>query len=169
MVAGGNSFKYSGGGRGNDPAWRVVIAPGPSRQAMAWIALVGSLALAAALASGAHPFAKAGVAFALGWACVGALRRHAWRVGPAAVREFATGLDGRIEVRRVAGPHMAGRLARGSFVAPWLVVLYWVPDGVRYSRPIFLLPDMAGERELRRLRVLLRWGGSGVLADFMRT
>lgn len=159
MEAGGNSFKYSGGGRGNDPAWRVVIGLGPSRQAFAWIALVGGLALAAALASGATPPAKAGVAGALGWACVRALRRHAWRVGAAAVREFATGLDGRIEVRRVAGPPVAGRLARGSFVAPWLVVVYWVPDGARFSRPIFLLPDMAGEQALRRLRVLLRWGG----------
>lgn len=158
-MAGGNSFKYSGGGRDNDPAWRVVIAPGPSRQAFAWIALVGSVALAAALASGAHPLAKAGVACALGWACVRALRRHAWRVGPAAVHEFATGLDGRIEVRWGAGPPVAGRLARGSFVAPRLVVVYWVPEGARLSRPIVLLPDMAGEQELRRLRVLLRWGG----------
>ena len=159
-MVGGNSFKYSGGGRGNDPAWRVVIAPGRSRQAMAWIALVGSLALAAALASGAHPFAKAGVAFALGWACVGALRRHAWRVGQAAVRQFATGLDGRIEVRWTAGPPVAGHLARGSFVAPWLVVVHWVPEGAWLARQIFLLPDMAGEQELRRLRVLLRWGGN---------
>ena len=160
MVAAGDSFKYSGGGRDNDPAWRVVIGLGRSRQAFAWIALVGGLALAATLASGAPPPAKAGVACALGWACVRALRRHAWRVGPAAVREFAASLDGRITVRWSAGPSVSGRLARGSFVAPWMVVVYWVPDGARFSRPIFLLPDMAGEQELRRLRVLLRWGGN---------
>jgi hypothetical protein len=34
-----------------------------------------------------------------------------------------------------------------------------VLEGTRLSRPIFPLPDMAGEQELRRLRVLLRWGG----------
>jgi len=37
--------------------------------------------------------------------------------------------------------------------------VYWVPEGARLSRPIFLLPDMAGEQDLRRLRLLLRWGG----------
>ena len=50
------------------------------------------------------------------------------------------------------------RVVPGSFVAPWLVVLYWKPDGARLTRAIVLLPDMAGEQDLRRLRVLLRWG-----------
>ena len=46
----------------------------------------------------------------------------------------------------------------GSFVAPWLTVVRWRPAGGRLDRTLVLLPDAAGSREMRNIRVILRWG-----------
>jgi len=158
MVAKGEAFKYSGEAAVNDPAWRVVIAPGPSRRVVAWVAAVGLAALAALLAANLPPRVRVPGILLLGSACARAIRVHAWHDGPGAVRRLDVDLTGRIEVACAGGSPRAGRIAPGSFVAPWLVVLYWKPDGARLTRAIVLLPDMAGEQDLRRLRVLLRWG-----------
>jgi hypothetical protein len=69
---------------------------------------------------------------------------EAWELGPAMVE----GADGRVAT---------GRLLDGSFVAPWLVVVSWRPDGARMARAIVVAPDAVGEQDFRRLRVLLRW------------
>jgi hypothetical protein len=52
----------------------------------------------------------------------------------------------------------AGRARDGSFVAPWLVVLRWRPDGAWRDRSLLVAPDMLGADDFRRLRVLMRWG-----------
>ena len=51
-----------------------------------------------------------------------------------------------------------GRVCEGSFVAPWLVVVRWRPEGSWKDRNLLVAPDMLGADEFRRLRVLLRWG-----------
>ena len=158
MAARVEAFKYSGGAAADDPAWRVVIAPGPSRWVEAWVFAVGLAALAALLAANLPPAAQALGILLLGASCVREVRVHAWHEGPGAVRRLDVDLSGRIDVAFASGSPRSGRIAPGSFVAPWLVVLYWKPDGARLTRSIVLLPDMAGEQDLRRLRVLLRWG-----------
>ena len=65
---------------------------------------------------------------------------------------------GDIEVEDGLGRHRVGRLAAGSFVAPWLTIVRWRPRGARWDRTIPILPSMAGSSGLRRLRVALRWG-----------
>lgn len=158
MAAEGDTFKYSGEVLAEDPAWRVVIAPGPSRQALAWVTAVTVTALAAILATAIPLGVRAVLCLALLCGAFRAARRHALRKGPGAVGRFVVHQSGRIEVEPVSGSPARGRVASGSFVAPWLVVVRWRPEGARWPRTIFLLPDMAGEQEMRRLRVLLRWG-----------
>lgn len=53
----------------------------------------------------------------------------------------------------------AGQVRDGSFVAPWLVVVRWRPEGAWRDRSLLVAPDMLAADEFRRLRVLLRWGG----------
>ena len=158
MAAKVEAFKYSGGAAADDPAWRVVIAPGPSRRVEAWVFTVGLASLVALLAAALPPVARAAGILLLGGGCVRAIRLHAWHEGREAVQRFAVDLSGRIDVAFASGPPCSGRVAPGSFVAPWLIVLRWKPDGAWLTRAIVLLPDMAGRQDLRRLRVLLRWG-----------
>jgi len=156
MVATGDGFKYSGGAPANDPAWRVVIVLGPSSRTLAWVMAAAAAALAATLAADLPVPAKAAIACALGIAAVRAARR-ARQVGPGAIRRFTVDLSGRVEVERADGRHVAGRLADEAFVAPWLTVLRWVPEGARFSRSIVVAPDAAQAEAFRRLRILLRW------------
>ena len=152
-----DSSKYSGEGRRNDPAWRVVIAPGPSRRAGAWITAVAAAALVAILAADLPEPAKAALACALGAAAVRAARRHAGQEGAGAIRRLTVDLAGRVEVEHADGRLATGALAAGSFVAPWLTVVRWVPEGARLSRAITIVPDAVEAGAFRRLRILLRW------------
>ena len=158
MAARVEAIKYSGGAVASDPAWRVVIAPGPSRRVEAWVFAVGLASVVALLAATLPPGTQAIGIVLLAVACVRAVRLHAWHEGRGAVRRFDIDLSGRIDVAFASGVPRSGRVVPGSFVAPSLVVLYWKPDGARLTRAIVLVPDMAGDRDLRRLRVLLRWG-----------
>ena len=89
--------------------------------------------------------------------CGEALQRVAWLKAPRAARSISLQRDGRIEVESPSGAVRAGRLRARSFVAPWLVIVRWRPDGARRDATILVLPDMAPAEERRRLRVLLRW------------
>ncbi len=152
-------FKYSGEASGNDPAWRVVIDLGPSRRAVAWAWAAAAAALAATLAAQVPWQARAVLAMALAVAMVRALRRHGARESPGSIRRFVVDLAGRVEARRADGVTATGRLAPDAFVAPWLTVLRWVPDGARLSRAIVVFPDAVDTSAFRRLRILLRWRG----------
>jgi hypothetical protein len=152
-----DSFQYSGEGPGNDPAWRVVIRLGPSRRAGAWITAVAAAALAAILAAGLPGPAKAALACALGAATVRAIRLHAGQEGAGAIRRVTVDLAGRVVAEHADGRLATGRLAEGSFVAPWLTVVRWVPEGARFSRAITIVPDAVEAGAFRRLRILLRW------------
>lgn len=65
---------------------------------------------------------------------------------------------GTVEIEDGTGQSRSGTLRPGSFVAPWLTIVRWRPDGARFDRALPLVPGMAGAAELRRLRVVLRWG-----------
>jgi len=66
--------------------------------------------------------------------------------------------SGRVEVEDGEGRVRTGELRPGSFVAPWLTIVRWRPEGARFDRALPLVPGMAEARALRRLRVVLRLG-----------
>jgi hypothetical protein len=45
----------------------------------------------------------------------------------------------------------------GSFVAPWLTIIRWRPEGAWFDRTIVVLPDMLPADAFRELRLRLRW------------
>ncbi|MBX3715315.1 MAG: hypothetical protein KF738_04890 [Burkholderiales bacterium] len=137
----------------------MVIDLGPSRRAVAWVWAAAAAALAAALAAPLSWPAKALLATALAVAMVRALRRHGARERPGSIRRLVVDLAGRVEARRADGVTTTGHLAPDAFVAPWLTVLRWVPDGARLSRAIVVFPDAVDTSAFRRLRILLRWRG----------
>jgi hypothetical protein len=70
-------------------------------------------------------------------------------------RERTLRMDGRCIV--VDG--VPGEVVDGSFVAPWLTIVYWRPLGARFTRTLLVLPDMLDPEPFRALRVILRWEG----------
>ena len=157
----GRRNKYSGAKAGSDPACRVDIAIGPSRLVARFVTGLAALALGSVLVSGVARAWASLVGGALLAMAVGAIRREAFREGPGAVRRLAVDLEGRVEAVGDTGTARIGRLAHGSFVAPWLVVVRWRPDGARFTRTVLVPPDAVDPDAFRRLRVLLRWGRPG--------
>ncbi len=157
----GGRIKYIDGPGGSDPAWRVDIALGPSRRVAAYATALGAAALACVLGSDLSRELAAPAGMAVVAAAVGAIRREAFREGRGAVRRVAADLSGRVTVQPALGPPLDGRWLPGCFVAPWLVVLRWRPEGSRFARTVLLPPDAVEAEAFRRLRVLLRWGGPG--------
>ena len=88
------------------------------------------------------------------WTAGGALLARATLRRPTALRLAS---DGGIEVRE-AHAVRAGRVVPGSFVAPWLTVVHWRPEGARLRRTLLLLPGAAPAEALRQIRVILRFG-----------
>lgn len=83
------------------------------------------------------------------------------RRGPRAVRGIHLDDTDSIEVRFGDGRVIAGRLHRDSRAGPRLTSIVWQPTGARWSRSVLVLPDMLPADDFRRLRVLMRYGGSG--------
>lgn len=139
-------------------AWRVDLALGPSRTASAAIHIAGAATLAVILASAVPWSVQAALVAGVAGASVRALRRHGSQEGAGAVRRLVVDLSGRIEVHGANGGIAAGEVAAGSFVAPWLAIVRWVPEGARRSRTVLVMPDAVEEHAFRRLRVVLRCG-----------
>lgn len=157
MKAKVDAFKYSGDALPNDPAWRVVIAPGCSRRTQAWVTAVAVTALVAILVTGMPTWVQGGLALALAALSIRALRRHGCQEGTGSIRSLAVDLAGCLEIGFRDGSQARGALLGRCFVAPWLVIVRWLPEGRRLSRTIFIAPDAVGADEFRRLRILLRW------------
>jgi toxin CptA len=99
---------------------------------------------------------------AVGWrlAAVAWVALHAvlaWRSLGRAAR-LCIARDGSVRVERRDGTVVEGSIRPGSFAAPWLTVLRWRSARHRRDRTLLLLPGMAGAREMRNIRVILRWG-----------
>jgi hypothetical protein len=62
---------------------------------------------------------------------------------------------------RAGGRLHLGAVQPRCFVAPWLTVVRWRPEGARFDRTFIVLPDMADGDAFRRVRVLLKWGEAG--------
>ncbi|KPK30500.1 MAG: hypothetical protein AMJ66_09560 [Betaproteobacteria bacterium SG8_40] len=85
------------------------------------------------------------------------IHRRALRNGDHAFVGLRLMRNGSCQLRTAGGGVIGGRLCRGWFVSPQLVVIRISCDGERWSRGISLLPDSADPDDLRRLRVFLRF------------
>lgn len=99
------------------------------------------------------PFPDAVRALAFAWVIAMAWHAHG---GLAGVRALRLDCHEAIAVRDRFG-WRAGELRGGSFVAPWLTVIRWRPDGARLDRTLVILPDMIHATAMRKIRVVLRW------------
>ena len=123
------------------PVLGFVLASRRPANRMGWLFLAAGLALA--LGTFTDPYAL-----------------HALRVAPGCAVRLRLHRTGELDVLRRDGTWRSGRVRAGSFVAPWLTIVRWRPDGTRRDHTVLLLPDMAADDALRRLRVVLRWGAS---------
>ena len=142
------------------PAVHVTLAP--SRRALAWIAALALVACIVVLTLPIDPvlsgLAMLGIVVWAGDRIVVV----AWRRGPrASVALWLTG-DRMLVVRTGAGGLVAGHVRAASYVGPRITTIVWRPDGGRWSRAEWILPDMVPADDFRRLRVLLRYGRSDV-------
>jgi hypothetical protein len=83
----------------------------------------------------------------------------ACRARRATRRVRAIRIDGERAIRVLGrnGECRTGAVRDGCFVAPWLTIVRWRPQGAWFDRTVLILQDMTGVDELRRLRVLIRW------------
>lgn len=126
---------------------RVEAVLGRSRCAEALVA-IGAVATAALLAAVPLPLElRAG---GLAWIGACALRALG-RLAPG--KRLCIDRDGAIAVGGEVGSIRAG-----SFVAPWLTVVRWRPGNAWLDRTVLVAPGMLPGEELRRVRVLLRFG-----------
>jgi len=151
MDAASGSFKYSDA---------IELRLVPSRIAALGLLLAGAGTLAVLhplpLASVWHWAAAAAVVGLTGEALVTVAARR----GPRGVSWLRLDRWGALSVR-TGGQFRAGIVQPRSFVAPWLTVVRWRPEGARFDRTFVVLPDMADADAFRRMRVLLKWGETG--------
>lgn len=86
----------------------------------------------------------------------------AWRRGPRATTALWLTGDRMLVVRTGDDRLVAGVVRASSYVGARITTIVWRPDGARFSRAEWLLPDMLPADDFRRLRVLLRYGRSDV-------
>ncbi len=91
-----------------------------------------------------------GVSLVLSW------RRHAWRCSRQAITRVDVGQGGEVCVFLACGERKRGRICRGSFVAPFLVIFYWQEEGRGLIQCCLVPRDAVPTAEHRLLRVLLR-------------
>ena len=119
-------------------------------------ALAGLLAAAAATEGLLLALPLSGGLRAAGMAYVFLQAARACR-GLLALRALRLDGERRIEVHW-EGRWRSGAVRDGSFVLPWLTVVRWRPEGAWCDRSLLLVPGMAPRDELRKIRVILRWG-----------
>ena len=127
-----------------------------SHAAGAWIALA-ALATIGLVAS--MPGALAARIAAMAWiacAALEAIHSRALLRGPHAARHVRI-TGGLVEVEDGEGRVRSGMLRPCSFVAPWLTIVRWRPEGAWRDRTVPLLPGMLDADEFRQLRVVLRF------------
>ena len=127
-----------------------------SHAAGAWIGLA-ALATVVLVALAPGPLAVRIVAVTwVACAALEAVHSRALLRGSRAARHMRIAA-GVIEVEDGNGRLRTGKLRPGSFVAPWLTIVRWRPDGAWCDRTVPLLPGMLEAEAFRRLRVVLRF------------
>jgi len=154
MDAASGSFKYSDA---------VELRLAPSRIAALGLVLAGTGTIAVLLQLPLSPVWYWAAVVGVVGLTAEALLTVAARRGPWGIRGMRLDRWGAITVR-------AGRAFRSGvvqprcFVAPWLTIVRWRPQGARFDRTFLVLPDMADAEAFRRVRVLLKWGEAGIIA-----
>jgi hypothetical protein len=117
-----------------------------------------ALVVAAACATAAMAVA---LPVGVGWrlAALAWIAAHGWRAVRVlrAARRLSLGRDGAIQVETRDGRTLRGLIRPGSFVARWMVIVRWRPEGRRIDHTLLLLPGMADAGRMRKIRVILRW------------
>lgn len=143
------------GNKYSEEACEVRLSPSRAFAAMIALAAAATLALLAAT-----PGSAALRILAATWvscAALEALHARALLRGSHAVRCVRLRRGGEIEVLDGRGRRREGVVRPGSFVAPWLTIVRWRAHGSRLAATVPILPGMAAEEDLRRLRIMLRW------------
>ncbi|MEO7741657.1 MAG: hypothetical protein ABIR98_01800 [Usitatibacter sp.] len=114
-----------------------------------------ALAVAATLALVTFsPFPEEARALAFAWVVAFAIHSHRTHARTTGLR---LGRGGAISLRDRDGAWHPGAVRDGSFVAPWLTIVYWRPEGARLDRALVILPGMLSREAMRKIRVILKW------------
>ena len=140
-------------------------APGPlkvelgrSRLAAAFV-FVSHIATASLLAfAPIDAMLRVAAVVAIGAHALRALRTSALQSAARAVIGVELSADRRAVLIERCGRRCEGEVRAESYVGERLTTLVVRPDGEHVSRAVAILPDMLPEEDLRRLRVLLRYG-----------
>ena len=135
---------------------KVVL--GCSRLAAAFV-FVSHIATASLLAfAPVDAMLRAAAVVAIGAHALRTLRTSALQSAARAVVGVELSADRRAVLIERCGRRREGEVRAESYVGERITTLVVRPDGARVSRAIAILPDMLPEDDLRRLRVLLRYG-----------
>lgn len=107
---------------------------------------------------------RAAAVVAIGAHALRALRTWALQSAARAVVGVELTAGRRAVLIERSGRRCEGEVRAESYVGERLTTLVVRVDGTRVSRAIAILPDMLPEDELRRLRVLLRYGEASTTA-----
>jgi hypothetical protein len=139
----------------SDAALEVAFTP--SRRALAFLAVMAAATLLLIAATPGLTPLRILAATWVSCATLEAIHRVALLRGRRGVRAIRLSGCGEIEAHMASGAWRSGIVRDGSFVAPWLTIVRWRPEGARWDRTILVLPDMVDGEGFRALRVLLRW------------
>ena len=134
----------------------VSIRLSPSRMGAAMMVAAASATLGVIAATPIHDGVRILAATWVACGMLEALHSRARLRGRRGVRALHVRGES-IEVENALGERIPGRVRAGSFVAPWLTIVRWRPEGARFDRTVPILPGMLPAEDFRRLRVLLRW------------
>ena len=136
----------------------MKVELGRSRLAAAFV-FVSHIATASLLAfAPVDAMLRAAAVVAIGAHALRALRTSALQSAARAVVGVELSADRRAVLIERCGRRCEGEVRAESYVGERITTLVVRPDGARVSRAVAILPDMLPEEDLRRLRVLLRYG-----------
>ncbi len=128
-----------------------------SGAAASFVVGAGFATLGLVVATPVAVWLQAVLVLGIGAAMLDACRTVARHGGARGVRALRVTRNRHVRVEHGDGRRAAGTLRDGCFVAPWLTIVRWRPEGARFDRTIVVLPDMMPPEEFRKLRVLLKW------------
>lgn len=85
------------------------------------------------------------------------LSQDAWLTAHHAVTAFTLTEARQCTATLHSGKSVTGEVLGGTFVAPYLTVILYQPEGKFFTRSIVIFPDSIDAEIFRKLRVWLRW------------
>ncbi|HUQ29043.1 MAG TPA: protein YgfX [Usitatibacter sp.] len=128
----------------------VTLTVAPSRRLAACIGLAAAVTVLLLATTPGPVIARA---LAAGW-CIAMAIHAARRVAVTRRVRITGGVSVMVEE---GGRAREGRIVAGSFVAPWLTIIHWRPEGAWFTRTVLIVPGMVEPGRFRALRVVLRW------------